>query len=255
MSAENDVTKNATRDALKMMRDSGFEIRDKLEVVVDPVLPFMGYATKRRGGGHVIVISGMALKSGLVGGLLIHEMCHVYRTDTNHPSHNSELLNSVGHGVIHKYQLTEDYQIKLVQQAVNHIQDLYADDISFKVFVKSNVFTPEQAFDFFLDWINESPITSRTAKAKWLNIGIMLNNCFAISNLTRHNIKDIDNQAENKAQKFLSQINASMKKEFTYFRNFMTNLKENPAETQFNKDLTEYLTRTVKLTQTKPHAH
>lgn len=44
----------------------------------------MGYSTKRK-GGYVIVVSGMALKSGLVEGLLIHEMCHVYRTNMNHP--------------------------------------------------------------------------------------------------------------------------------------------------------------------------
>jgi hypothetical protein len=75
----------------------------------------------------------------------------------------------------------------------------------------------------------------------------MLNNCFAVSNLTRHNIKDIDNQAENKVQKFLSRVNASTKKEFAYFRNFMTNLKESPTETEFKKDLTEYLTRIAEL--------
>jgi len=138
MLSENAVIRSATRNALKMMKDSGFEIPDKIEVVVDPKLPFMGYSTKRRSGGSVIVVSGMALKSGLVEGLLIHEMCHVYRTNTNHPSHNSELLNTVGHAVIHRNQLTESYQLDLIRQAVNHIQDLYADDISFQVFQNSS---------------------------------------------------------------------------------------------------------------------
>jgi len=246
VSSDKNAIKNVARDALKMMKESGFEITDKLEVVVDSALPFMGYSTKRS-GGHVIVVSGMALKSGLVEGLLIHEMCHVYRTKTNHPSHNSELLNTVGHAVIHKNQLTEDYQLDTIRQAVNHVQDLYADDIAFKVFQKSNAFTPEQAFDFFLDWINDTPLPSRTDKARWLNMGIMLNNCFAISNLTRHNIKDIDNKAENKVQKFLSETNDAMKKEFPYLQHFMMNLKEKPTETQFKKDLTEYLTRIVEL--------
>jgi len=246
--SDRDNLKNAARNALRIMRDSGFEISERLEVVVDPELPFMGYATTRRGAGNpVIVVSGMAFKSGLVEGLLIHEMCHVYRTDTNHPSHSSELLNRAGHAVIHKNQLTQDYQIKLVQQAVNHIQDLYADDIAFKVFEKSKAFTPEQAFDFFLDWINDTAFTSKTVKDKWLNVGIMLNNCFAQSNLIRHNIKDTDNRAENKVQKFLTQTNEAMKTEFAYFRNFMTNLKENPNPTQFKKDLTQYLTRVIQL--------
>jgi len=242
--SDRDIIRKAARNALRMMRDSGFVISDKLEAVVDPALPFMGYSTKRRSGGHVIVVSGMALKSGLVEGLLIHEMCHVYRTNTNHPSHNHESLSSVTQAIIHKNQITEDYQIKTIQQAVNHIQDLYADDISFKVFKKSKSVTPDQAFDFFLDWIKDKPINPKSMKDKWLNVGIMLSNCFAISNLKRHNIKDIDNQAENKVQKFLSQTSNQMKKGFAYF-DFMTNLKENTTEKEFEKDLTEYLTRII----------
>jgi len=244
--SDRDVIRNAARNALKMMRDSGFEISDKLEVVVDPDLPFMGYSTKRS-SGHVIVVSGMALKSRLVEGLLIHEMCHVYRTNKKHPSHNSDLLNRVGYHLIHTYQLTEDYQVKLVQQAVNHIQDLYADDIAFKVFEKSKSFTPEQAFDFFLEWIQDKPIDADNVRDKWLNVDIMLNNCFAISNLTRHKIKDTDNKAENKVKKFLSQTDNSMKKEFTYFKNFMINLEDNPSEHEFEKKLTEYLTKVLEL--------
>jgi len=246
VSSDRNTIKNAVNRALEAMRNSGFEISEKLEVVLDPELPFMGYATKKS-GKNVIVVSSSAIKSGPVEGLLIHEMCHIYRTDQNHPSHNSELLDGIGQAIIHGNHLTEDYQIRTIQQAVNHIQDLYADDIAFKVFEKSRAFTPEQAFEFFLDWINDVAITPKTKRDKWFNIGIMLNNCFAISNLTRHKIKDIDNRAENKVQKFLSQVNASMKKEFRYFRNLMANLKEDPNETQFKKDLAEYLTRTIEL--------
>jgi len=246
VSSDKDTVKNAVSKALEAMRNSGFEISEKLEVVLDPELPFMGYATKKS-GKNVIVVSSSAIKSGPVEGLLIHEMCHIYRTEQNHPSHNSELLNSIGQAVIRRNHLTEDYQIRTIQQAVNHIQDLYADDIAFEVFKKSGVFTPEQAFEFFLDWINDTAIPPKTKKDKWLNIGIILNNCFAISNLTRHKIKDTNNQAENKIQKFLSQINPSTKKEFAYFRNFMENLEENPTEMQFKKDLTAYLTKTIEL--------
>lgn len=163
MPSGEDILKNATRNALKMM-ESGFEISDKLEVVVDAQLPFMGYSTERR-GGHVIVISGVALKSGMIEELLIHEMCHIYRTDTNHPSHNHELLDRVGLHVIHENQLTEEYQIRIIQQAVNHIQDLYADDIAFKVFEKSKLFPSDQALDFFLSWIQDTPVNARTNKA------------------------------------------------------------------------------------------
>jgi len=229
-----------------MMRDSGFEISDKLEVVMDPELPFMGYSTQRS-GGHVIVVSGMALKSALVEALLIHEMSHVYRTTTNHPSHNRQLLNRVTHTIVHRNQITEEYQLKTLQQAVNHIQDLYADDVAFKVFSKSKSVPLDQIGNFFLSWINEKPISSKGTKEKWLNVGIMLNNCFALSILMRHNIKDTNNQAENAVQRFLSQTDDSMKKEFDYFKNFMTNLRENTTEKQFENYLTAYLQRIIGL--------
>jgi len=237
---------DAARTALKLMRDSGFAISGSLEVSVDPKLPFMGYSTQRK-GANVIVVSGMALKSGLVEGLLIHEMCHIYRTEQRHPSHNTQLLNSVGIHVIHENDLTRDYQVKIIQQAVNHVQDIYADDIAFKVFKKGSVLQPEQAFEFFLDWINPNPIEPDTDEAKWQNIGIMLNNCFALSNLTRHEVPDINDQAKKRVEKFLSQANNAVRNEFDYFKDFMTSLKENVTEEEFEKQLTEYLTRIVSL--------
>jgi hypothetical protein len=244
--SENEVVKNAARNALRMMRDAGFQITDKITVQVDPDLPFMGYSTQRA-SGHVIVVAGRAVESGPLEGLIIHEMCHIYRTETKHPSHNIKLLNNVGHIVIHVNDLAKGYQQQLIQQAVNHIQDLYADDISFKVFKKGNAFTDEQASNFFLDWINDAPIPEKTTKDRWLNVGTMLNNCFALSNLKRHNIPDIDQQAQKKVQEFLSQTDEAMQREFTYFAEYMINLKEDVTDKQFEKDLTEYLDRIIKL--------
>lgn len=80
-----------------------------------------------------------------------------------------------------------------------------------------------------------------------MNVGTMLNNCFAISDLTRHNIEDVDNKAKHAIQEFLSQTDESMRKEFAYFRNFMANLKENPTQEEFEKDLADYLSRIVEL--------
>jgi hypothetical protein len=236
----------AKLNALKIMKDAGFGVSTKLKVEVDPNLPFMGYSTQR-GGRGLIVISSAALRSGMVEGLLIHEMSHIYRTNTKHPSHNHELLNRVSRAIIRKGHLTEDYQIAVVQQAINHIQDLYADDVTFRALNQTEIFPPDQVFSFFLSWINDKPVDSRSAKTVWLNIGLMLNNCFALSNMLRHGVRDVKNQAENKVQKFLSQTNEPMKKEFPYFRDFMTSLKENITEKEFEKGLTDYLTRTVEL--------
>jgi len=246
MPRQHDELEQAVRKALKLMRNSGYEIKGKIEVSVDSKLPFMGYSTQSR-EGHIIVVSGVALKSGSVEGLLIHEMCHIYRTETGHLSHNHQLLNRVGKQVIAENKMDKDYQIKIIQQAVNHVQDLYADDLAFQVFRKGGAFTPEQAHGFFLEWINDASLEEKNSKDRWQNVGIMLNNCFAISNLARHKIPDIDNQAENAVQRFLSRVSERMRSEFAYFRNLMTNLKEDVTREQFEKDLTEYLTRITQL--------
>ena len=230
------------------MRDSGFEIKGKIDVSIDPKLPFMGYSTQRA-GGNIIVVAGRAVESGLIEGLLIHEMCHIYRTETGHPSHDHQLLNRVGTHVIHENELDKHYQIRIIQQAVNHVQDLYADNLAFQVFKKGGAFTPEQAHGFFLDWINDTPLKERSSRDRWQNVGTMLNNCFAISNLARHKIPDIDNQAEGAVQRFLSKVDGKLRSEFAYFRNFMTNLKEDITPEQFEKDLTEYLIRIARLSK------
>jgi hypothetical protein len=246
MPRQHDKLGQAVRNALQAMRDSGYEIKGRIEASVDSKLPFMGYSTQRQ-GHHVIVVSGAALKSGPIEGLLIHEMCHIYRTESRHLSHNNQLLNRVGMHVIHENELDKDYQIRIIQQAVNHVQDLYADDLAFQVFRKGGAFTPEQAHSFFLDWINDTPVEEKSSKDRWQNVGTMLNNCFAVSNLARHKIPDIDNQAENAVQRFLSKVDGRMRSEFAYFRSFMINLTEDVTREQFEKALTEYLTRITRL--------
>jgi hypothetical protein len=248
MQSEKGIGKDAVQKALKLMRVSGFAVSGGVEVVVDADLPFMGYSMQRA-GGNVIVVAGRAVESGIIEGLLIHELCHIYRTEKKHPSHNHELLNRVGHKVILGFLLKRDYQIKTIQQAVNHIQDLYADDISFQVFNKAQVFTPEQAHAFFLDWINDTPANGKSIKTRWLNAGAMLNNCFAFSNLTRHKIPDINDKVQKAVERFLSQSDTTTKEAYSYFKNFMTNLKENVTEHEFEEDLAEYLNKAVTLAE------
>ncbi len=246
MPRREDKLGQAVQVALQLMRDSGYEIKGRIEASVDPKLPFMGYSTQRQ-GHHVIVVAGNALKSGPIEGLLIHEMCHIYRTESGHISHSNQLLNRVGTRVIHEKDLDKGYQIRIIQQAVNHVEDLYADDLAFQVFRKGGAFTPEQAHSFFLEWIIDTPVEEKSSRNRWQNVGIMLNNCFAVSNLARHKIPDIDGQVDNAVQRFQSRADERMRSEFAYFRGFMTNLKEDITQEPFEKDLAEYLTRTTLL--------
>jgi chorismate synthase len=123
--------RKAQQTAIEMMKKAGYDIGTKVKVVVDPKLPFMGY-TMPQGRNFTIVVSGGAVGSGLLEGLLVHEMSHVYRILTNHPSHNGEVLEEAVDKLGKKVDL-RDYQQKIIHDLLNDIQDLYADDISFKV--------------------------------------------------------------------------------------------------------------------------
>src|SRR5437870_11119979 len=81
--------RKARQTAIEMMKKTGFDIGTKVKVVVDPKLPFMGY-TMPQGGNFTIVVSGGAVGSGILEGLLVHDMWHVYSIQTNHPSHNRQ---------------------------------------------------------------------------------------------------------------------------------------------------------------------
>jgi hypothetical protein len=66
-------TDEALQDVLQMMARVGFIIDEEVHVVVDEKLPFMGY-TSLQGQVHTIVVSGPAVKSGMLKGSLAHEL-------------------------------------------------------------------------------------------------------------------------------------------------------------------------------------
>src|SRR5256712_11568301 len=184
---------------------TAYEIGTKVKVVVDPKLPFMGY-TMPQGGNFRIVVSGGAVGSGLLEGLLVHEMSHVYRIQTNHPSHNGQILEEAIDNLGRKTVL-RDYQQKIVHDLLNDIQDLYADDISFKILRDSPIMESDQMTRFLQDWVKDEPVKSRDGVMdSWINASIMTHNARAIAQMARHRVEDIGSRAEQANKRFLSQV-------------------------------------------------
>ncbi len=234
------------RKALEMMEKAGYPIKAKVRVVVDPKLPFMGY-TVPRGDGFTIVVSGAAVESGLVEGLLVHEMGHVYRISTAHPSHSATIIDDVV-GPYARRGMKADYQQKILHDLVNHFEDLYADDISFRVFEGTDVFSMDVGSEFFQSWLSPEPMnTGDVQRDRWLNASIMLRNSFALSNMARHNIPDTGSKAQAMNRKFLSRIGPGASEQFEYFYRLMVNLKEEVSEKEYEKLLKEYVGRFVEL--------
>ena len=101
-------------EVMQLMAECGFPIKDNVSIKVDPQLSFMGY-TAPRADGHIIVVSGQAIKSEMLKGLLAHELSHVYGTSSGHPSHNYELIADCIQNVIGESDLEEDQQNMLQQ--------------------------------------------------------------------------------------------------------------------------------------------
>lgn len=240
--------KQAHENAIGLMRKSGFEVDNIMEVAVDPQLPFMGYTTPQ-GGGFRIVVSGMAVESGMLEGLLVHEMSHVYRMQTNHPSHNQRIIEEVVNGLGER-ALSRDYQRKIIRELVNNIQDLYADDIAMKVFREGRFVSQEQLSSFLQDWVKDEPVKSNDQrKDGWVNVGIMVNNARALGQMRRHRIADTGGKAMASNERFLNRMSPAASNQFPHFMNLMANLKEGITEDDYRKLLTDYLNEFIEIVE------
>src|SRR5438132_3385350 len=245
--AEESVRK-ARKTAIEMMKMAGFDIGPNVEVVVDPKLPFMGY-TMPQGGNFTIVVSGGAVGSGLLEGLLVNEMSHVYRIQTNHASHNGQILEEAIDN-LGKKTVLRDYQQKIVHDLLNDIQDLYADDISFKVLRSSPIMESDQMTRFLQDWVKDEPVKSRDGVMdSWINASIMTHNARAIAQMARHRVEDIGSRAEQANKRFLSQVSPSVAGRFEYFRNLLQNLREDMTAEEYRALLADYLRQFLEIAE------
>jgi hypothetical protein len=244
----NELVRKAFQNASRMMKESGFGIKSNVEIAVDPQLPFMGYSMPQD-RGYKIVVSGGSVDSGLLEGLIVHEMSHIYRMENNHPSHDGEVIQGAI-DKIGKQHLSRDYQQKIVHDLLNDIQDLYADDISMKVIKKSPTLNPGQLSSFLQDWVKDEPVeTGDSKRDRWMNASIMVHNARAIGQMTRHEIRDTDGKAADSNKKFLSQMPSKASAQFPYFETLMINLKEDMTRDQYRKLLADYLNRFLEIAE------
>ena len=247
-SPNGEVVKKAYLNASRMMKESGFGLKSNVEVVIDPQLPFMGY-TMPEGRGYRIVVSGGSVESGMLEGLLVHEMSHIYRMENNHSSHDAEIIEEAIDKIGKQY-LSHDYQQKIVHDLLNDIQDLYADDISMKVIKKGKMLAPGQINSFLQDWVRDEPVESGDPKQdRWVNASIMVHNARALGQMTRHGIEDTGGKAADSNRRFVSQMAPSVASQFRYFQDLMVNLKENMTRGQYRKLLADYLNRFLEVAE------
>ncbi len=243
-----ELVAEARKDALSRMKKAGYPIGDSIEVLIDPKLPIMGY-TVPINGHYRTVVAGGALETGMLGGLLLHEMSHIYRMQNSHPSHNAKIIDEVIKSLPEEAQ-SKGYQRKIVGNIVNNIEDLYADDISTKVMRESQLYKPEVLSNFLQETIEEKPVKMWNArKERWTNTAIMVDNARALGQMRRHQIQDTDGRGESANKKFLAEVSPHIAAKYPYFLNLVVNLKEDLTEHGFRSLLTEYLNAFVQIAE------
>ena len=239
----NALATKALARAARWMREAGFDVGDRIEVFVDPDLEVGGYTIRGEGDRFRIVASGMALRSGRLEGLLLHEMSHIYRMRTDHPSHDSgiieEAIRRVADGIV-----TEDYQRKILHDLVNNVEDLYADDIAFPVMRKNGLLDADQESRIFQEWVEDRPAESRDAtRVRWENAWSLANNARAIAEMERQGVPDTGGRAAALNGHLVSQMGPGARGHFEYFRNLLAHLKDGITGNEYRALLIEYLSR------------
>lgn len=240
-----DTVANLKDQALQIMKSGGFPITQEISITVDETLSFMGYTTEKKGKPN-IVISGWSLTSGKVMGLLVHELSHVYRIQTNHPSHNGRLHNAVLAKLFGNKQLSA-YQEEIIRAAINNIQDVYADDISFAVYFSET--EKQDMNEFFRGWIHEPIRQPHTPKDQWTNAGNLLNAAFSQANLQRHHVADTDQKVEKAITQFLAKNDKKLVNKYAYFKEMLVHFPEEITDRDFETALHGYLSTFLGLTK------
>jgi hypothetical protein len=240
------LVKKSFDNAVQTMTKAGYKIPNNVKVTMDPQLPFMGYTMPTRQGFNIVVAGG-AVASGMLEGLLMHEMGHIYRITTNHPSHNAEILEEA---VERLGTNPPAYQQKVIHDLLNDIQDLYADDLLFKSLRHSSAIRPEQMTEFLQGWVKDTPVNSgNPTQDRWANTSLMTHNARAIAQMARHHVEDTGGRAARANQTFLDQVDPDIAGEFDYFRKTLLNLKEDMTANDYRKLLAEYLDRFVRIAE------
>lgn len=156
-----------------------------LEIVL---MPIMG-ATKSAKKQHTLFVSLDAVRSNALDGLLAHEMGHMIRTETRHPSHDLAVFESIG-----KEVRIPRKGLRPLADAFSHVQDIYADDLAFLTGFD------DRAHEFFSTWIEGNCRTQ--SKDRWTNVDRSVSNGFCLGNLQRHGLLEAADPLRERARRF-----------------------------------------------------
>jgi hypothetical protein len=228
---------NTLEWAMERMKEKGYAVRSKVTLNVEPNLAIMGYA-KKEGQVHKIMISEWALDSEMLGGLVLHELSHVYFTEKGACSHDGEVLDQVLDGLKEQDGLRAKETEYLVD-AFNHLQNILVDDIVFAVMGEKE---REMAKRFFSEWVSDRPSGDPV-----LDAGLLNRNAFAIASLKRRSLFEKGSEMYYRNESFLSALGEKSEPEFAWVEEFLENAKPEWDSAKFREALATYFDRILSL--------
>ncbi|HUI23367.1 MAG TPA: DUF5781 family protein [Nitrososphaerales archaeon] len=219
------------------MKQKGYEVRSNVILDVEPGLAIMGYARKE-GEAHRIMISDWALDSEMLGGLVLHELSHVYFTERGASSHDSAILEEV----LEELRERDGLRVKeteLLVDAFNHLQNVLVDDIVFAVMEGKE---REQTKKFFTEWVTDRPSGDPVTDAALLS-----RNAFAVASLKRRDLFAKDSEIYYRNQALLSALGPVSEEEFTWMEGFLEGAKADWDGVKFREELEKYFDRIITL--------
>ena len=219
------------------MKQKGFVVKSPVTLSVDPNLSIMGYA-KKEVQLHRIVISEWALDSEMLGGLILHELAHIYFTERGAHSHDGELLEEVLRGLKEREGLRAK-ETEFLVDAFNHLQNILVDDVLFAVMDEKEL---ETAKRFFAEWVSDRPSGDPV-----LDTALLTRNAFAVASLKRRGLFDRDSDIRFRNKEFISALGQHVEGEYEWLEGFLENSKPDWDRKQFLASIGEYFERILAL--------
>jgi hypothetical protein len=228
---------NTLEWALERMKQKGYVVSSKVTLNVEPNLAIMGYASKE-GETHKIMISEWALDSEMLGGLVLHELSHVYYTEKGASSHNSEILEKIV-GELREREGLRAKETEYLIDAYNHMQNIMVDDIVFAVMGEKE---KEMTKKFFSEWVSDRPTGDPVTDA-----GLLCRNAFAVASLRRRSLFDRGNDMFYRNESFMSALGGKTEQDFEWMEAFLENANVDWGPEEFRVALTSYFDRILSL--------
>jgi Family of unknown function (DUF5781) len=223
--------------AMDRMKRKGYSVESRVTLEVEPNLAIMGYA-KKDGDVHKILISEWALDSEMLGGLVLHELAHVYFTERGASSHDGEVLEQV----LEELKARDGIRAKETEyliDAFNHLQNILVDDVVFAVMDEKEL---EMARRFFAEWVSDRPSGDPV-----LDASLLSRNAFAIASLKRRGLFEQGGDVFFRNKGFLTALGQKSDQDFEWLEEFLEKASPEWEKEQFGEALGAYFDRMLSL--------